>query len=278
MSKILDCVKFVESEKVRIKSFNLKPKLVVINASSNEASNIYVRNKEKLCLELGFNIELIKYDETVLESEIISKIMELNNNREVNGIIVQLPLFEHLNKDLIINVINPIKDMDGLTVINKGLLVSNTPMYIPCTALGIVNLLEYYNIDLNGKNVVIIGRSELVGLPLFNLLLNNNATVTMTHSKTKDITLYTKQADILIVAIGKPKYIKSDMIKKDAIIIDVGINKVDNKICGDVDFDDVYSKCSYITKVPSGIGIVTTITLMSNVLNSCNIQKNIKQR
>lgn len=273
MDKMIDCEKFVEYEKKLIKGFNINPSLVIINASFDEASRIYLNNKEKLCKELGININIIKYNKTITEQEIINKIIELNDDKNINGIMIQLPLYDHLNKDNIINTIKPTKDVDGLTTINKGLLINNTPMLIPCTALGIMKLLEFCNVDLEGKNVVILGRTELVGLPLFSLLTRSNATVTVCHSKTKDITRYTKEADILISAIGKPKYITKDMIKEDSILIDVGVSKKDNKIYGDIDFDDVYDKCKLVTKVPNGIGIVTTIILMYNVILAYKIQK-----
>ncbi|MDD4027998.1 MAG: bifunctional 5,10-methylenetetrahydrofolate dehydrogenase/5,10-methenyltetrahydrofolate cyclohydrolase [Bacilli bacterium] len=274
----LDCVKYVDYIKLRIKKEKIYPSIVIISLSKDEASSIYLKNKEKLFKELNFKYNIIKYDKKVKEIDIINKINELNIDNNINGIIVQLPIYKHLNKDAIINSIEPIKDIDGLTIINKGLLFNKTPMFIPCTAKGIMDLINYYKISIKGKNVVILGRSELVGKPLYELMLQKDATVTICHSKTKDITKYTKEADILISAIGKSKYIKIDMIKDNSILIDVGINKLNNKICGDIDYDNVINKCKLITKVPSGIGIVTTITLASNLIKAYKIQHKRKEK
>lgn len=277
MDKIIDCVKYVDVVKKKIKKENISPCLAVISISDDISSNIYLKNKEKLFKELNFKYILIKYNKDAKEEEIINKIYELNRDENINGIIVQLPIYEHLNKDQIINSINNFKDVDGLTVVNKGALSNNTPMLLPCTAKGILDLLDYNKIDVSGKNVVILGRSELVGKPLYELMLQNNATVTICHSKTKDITKYTKEADILVVAIGKPLYIKKDMIKKDSILIDVGITRVKDKICGDIDYDDVIDKCKLITKVPNGIGIITTITLAENLIKAYKIQEELNK-
>lgn len=274
----LDCIKYVDYIKLRIKKEKIYPSIVIISLSKDEASNIYLKNKEKIFKELNFKYNIIKYDKKVKEIDVVNKINELNKDDNVNGIIVQLPIYNHLNKDTIINSIEPIKDIDGLTIINKGLLFNKTPMFIPCTAKGIMDLINYYKISIKGKNVVILGRSELVGKPLYELMLQNDATVTICHSKTKDITKYTKEADILISSIGKSKYIKKDMIKDNSILIDVGINKLNNKICGDIDYDNVINKCKLITKVPNGIGIVTTITLASNLIKAYKIQHKRKEK
>jgi methylenetetrahydrofolate dehydrogenase (NADP+)/methenyltetrahydrofolate cyclohydrolase len=277
MDKIINCTEYVEYLKKEIKKENISPYLVIINASDDKSSEIYLKNKEKLFKELNFKLRVIKYDKDVKEEEIIKKINELNKDNSVNGIIIQLPIYEHLNKDLLINSIDNFKDIDGLTIVNKGALSNNIPMFIPCTAKGIIELLNYNKISISGRNVVILGRSELVGKPLYELMLQKDATVTICHSKTKDITEYTKRADILVVAIGKPKYINKDMIKKDSILIDVGINKVKDKICGDIDYKDVINKCKKITKVPNGIGIVTTITLANNLIKAYKIQKELNK-
>lgn len=245
---------------------NLKIGMAVIQVGDNPASNVYIKNKAKVAESLGVNFEHHKFDIDITEDVIISKIEKLNNNDNIHGIIVQLPLPEHLDKDLIVNSINEEKDIDGLTSKNIGNLFSNNEGIISCTPYGIMKLLEYYNIDLEGKNAVIVGRSNLVGKPLVELLLRKNATVTICHSKTKKLKDYTKKADILIAAVGKKHLITKNMVKKGAVIVDVGINREDNKLYGDVDFDKVKNKASYITPVPGGIGPMTVAMLFYNLI------------
>ena len=245
---------------------NLKIGMAVIQVGDNPASNVYIKNKAKVAESLGVNFEHYKFDIDITEDVIISKIEKLNNNDNIHGIIVQLPLPEHLDKDLIVNSINEEKDIDGLTSKNIGNLFSNSEGIISCTPYGIMKLLEYYNIDLEGKNAVIVGRSNLVGKPLVELLLRKNATVTICHSKTKKLKDYTKKADILIAAVGKKHLITKNMVKKGAVIVDVGINREDNKLYGDVDFDKVKNKASYITPVPGGIGPMTVAMLFYNLI------------
>jgi len=245
---------------------NLKIGMAVIQVGDNPASNVYIKNKAKVAESLGVNFEHHKFDIDITEDVIISKIEKLNNNDNIHGIIVQLPLPEHLDKDLIVNSINEEKDIDGLTSKNIGNLFSNSEGIISCTPYGIMKLLEYYNIDLEGKNAVIVGRSNLVGKPLVELLLRKNATVTICHSKTKKLKDYTKKADILIAAVGKKHLITKNMVKKGAVIVDVGINREDNKLYGDVDFDKVKNKASYITPVPGGIGPMTVAMLFYNLI------------
>jgi len=258
-------LKLKEELRENLNFINEKLKLVVISIGDDEASKVYINKKRLLASELGIEFLEIHYD-NVTESDIIEKIISLNNDSSVTSIMVQLPLPKYLNEKRILNTINPFKDADGLSAMNLGKLVMNEDGIIPCTPKGIVKLLNEYNISLKGKNVVIVGRSNIVGKPLFNLLLNLDATVTICHSKTKNLGNYTKKADILIVATGVSKLIKKEHIKDGVIIVDVGINREDGKIVGDVDFNDVSDKVSYITPVPGGVGPLTVIMLMTNVL------------
>ena len=214
---------------------------------------------------LGFNFNHIKLEDDVTIEGILRIIDELNNDEEVDGILVQMPVSEHLDSKVIQNAINPLKDVDGLTDINMGKLVHKKECLVPCTALGIMELLNYYNIPVISKNVVVVGRSDLVGRPVAELLINASATVTLCHSKTKDLASITRGADILIVAVGKSRLITKDMVKDGAVVIDVGINKLeDGSLCGDVDFENVKDKCSYITPVPGGVGQMTVLELGFN--------------
>ena len=249
----------------------LNPSLTVIQVGDNESSNIYIKNKEKACLKVGIKFNLLKYL-TITEDELIENIKKLNSDKNVNGIIVQLPLPEGFNTNKILNTINPIKDVDGLTSINVGNLVLGNDALVSCTPLGIIKLLKFYNINLEGKKVTIIGRSNLVGKPLISLLLKENASVSVCHSKTLNIKDYTLYSDIVIVAVGKPKFLKEDYVKENSIIIDVGINKIDNKIYGDVDFELVSQKSSYITPVPKGVGPMTIAMLLNNVVKAYRMQ------
>lgn len=251
-----------------ISCLKIKPSLVVIQIGNDIASSIYVRNKEKLAKELNIDFKHIKFDEDIKEEKVIKEINLLNKDKKINGIIVQLPIPSNLNADNIINSIDASKDVDGLTYENIGRLSSNENGMVSCTPLGILELFNYYNIDVKGKNVVIIGRSNLVGKPLFHLLLNNNATVTLCHSKTNNLKDITKKADIVIVAVGQKHFLTKDMVKKGSIVIDVGINRIDNKLYGDVDYDRVSKKTSYITPVPGGVGPMTVIMLMKNTLKA----------
>ena len=215
--------------------------------------------------ELGYNFNNIKLAENVSEIELLNLNDQLNKDDAVDGILVQMPIPNHLNSKEIQNAIHPLKDVDGLTDINMGKLAHDVDSLVPCTPYGIFDLLELNSISVEGKNITIIGRSDLVGKPLASLLTNKNATVTLCHSKTNDLKLFTSIADILVVAIGKPNFIKSEHIKEDAIVIDVGINRMpDGKLCGDVDFDDIKEKVSYITPVPGGVGPMTVAELAKN--------------
>ena len=239
--------------------------LTVIQVGNDSASNIYVKQKSKMASNLGFNFNHIKLEENVREEEILKIIDDLNRNNNVDGILVQMPLPEHLNSRVIQNAIRPLKDVDGLTDINMGMLVHKKNCLVPCTPLGVMELLKYYNIDVAGKNVVIVGRSDLVGRPMAEVMINSDATVTLCHSKTNNLKDITKNADVLVVAVGKAKLITSDMVKDGVVVVDVGINRLeDGSLCGDVDFDDVSSKCSYITPVPGGVGQMTVLELGHN--------------
>lgn len=258
--------------KDKIKNSNINLGLAVIQVGNDEASNVYVAQKEKLAKELGYKFIHKVFDEKINQDKIIDYIEELNKDDSIDGILVQMPLPNHLDSSLIQNSIDSYKDVDGLTFINAGRLVQGIPSLVPCTPKGIIDLLDEYKIKIEGSQVVVIGRSVLVGKPIANLLTNRNASVTICHSKTKDIELYTKNADIVIVAVGKANFLKRSMIKKDSVIIDVGINRIDGKLCGDVDFENVSKVAGYITPVPGGVGPMTVYELMHNVLIAHNIR------
>lgn len=254
-----------------------KLSLVVIQVGDNEASNIYVNQKRKMALEVGLNFRHIKLNENIKEEELLELIDELNNSEDVTGIMVQMPLTEGIDAKKIQNAILPEKDVDGLTDMNMGKLAHNDESaLVACTANGVMNILDYYGIDVKGQNVVIVGRSDLVGKPLQALMLNKDATVTVCHSKTKDLKSYTNKADILVVAIGKANYIKKDDVKDGAVIVDVGINRIDGKIYGDVDFESVKDKVSYITPVPGGVGQMTVASLGQNTYKAHMLKKDLK--
>jgi len=246
---------------------NKIPGLTVILIGDFAPSQIYVRNKEKNSKEVGINSEVIKYSKDISEKEVLEKIEELNNNNNVSGILVQLPLPAQINKEKIINAINPKKDVDGFNPINVGNLASGYKSIVPCTPLGCLYLIKKVEKNLSGKHAVIIGRSNLNGKPMAQLLLKENCTVTIIHSKTKDLKTECQKADILVAAAGVANLVKNDWVKKDSIIIDVGINKVGNKIVGDVDFDQVKDKVRAITPVPGGVGPMTIACLLKNTLD-----------
>lgn len=258
--------------KNKIAENNLTPSLVVIQVGDNKASNIYIRNKKKACEEVGITFNHIRFPETISEDLIINEIKRLNNDISVNGIIVQLPLPDGFDEGKIINEIKPVKDVDGLTYQNVGNLVLENECLVSCTPLGVMELLKHYNVNLEGKNVVIVGRSNLVGKPLVQLFLQKNASVTICHSKSSDIKKYTKLADVLVVAAGHPNLITKDMVKKGVIVIDVGINKENDVLTGDVDFRAVSKKASLITPVPGGVGPMTVCSLLKNTLKAYEVQ------
>ncbi|HON72868.1 MAG TPA: bifunctional methylenetetrahydrofolate dehydrogenase/methenyltetrahydrofolate cyclohydrolase FolD [bacterium] len=253
-----------------------KPGLAVVLVGDDPASLVYVRNKERACKRLNLSYRLVKFQSSVSREELKSSIEELNMDKSINGIIVQLPVPEHLDSFEIISSVDPLKDVDGLHPDNMGRLVSGRPRLIPCTPLGIVELIKREGIDVRGKRAVIVGRSNLVGKPLIHLLLSLDATVTVCHSKTTDLKRETSEGDILVVAVGKPRFITKDMVKEGAVVIDVGINRVENKLVGDVDFEEVASITSLITPVPGGVGPMTVAMLMKNLIAAYNIQSNKK--
>lgn len=252
------------------------PKLAVILVGDNPASKIYVKNKSKACVECG-----VEYEEVLLETEtqmadLLNIIDELNNREDINGILLQSPIPNGLNINKAFEKINYQKDVDGFNPINVGKLLIGEDTFISCTPYGIMRMLEEYNIQIEGKNVVVIGRSNIVGKPMAQCLLNKDATVTICHSKTQNIADITKNADILISAVGKLNMVKADMIKDGAVVVDVGMNrKEDGKLAGDIDFENVKRKASYITPVPGGVGPMTIAMLMTNVVKACKIQNNI---
>ena len=252
---------------IELKStFNSVPGLTVILVGDDPASKIYVKNKEKFSKEVGMNSEVIRYPKNVEESVILDKIMELNKDKKISGILVQLPLPKHISKKKVIETILPTKDVDGFHPVNVGNLSSGYDSSIPCTPLGCFLLLKKVEKNLSGKHAVIIGRSNLNGKPMAQLLLKENCTVTITHSKTKDLKEECLKADIIVAAVGKPKLVKGDWIKKNAIVIDVGINKTESGIVGDVDFDEVSKVARAITPVPGGVGPMTIACLLNNTV------------
>ena len=255
-------------EKVsKLKStYNAVPGLTVILIGEDPPSKIYVKNKEKSAIEVGINSEVIRYPDNVEEKVVLNKIKELNENDKVSGILVQLPLPKHIDKRKVIETINPNKDVDGFHPMNVGNLSSGYDSMVPCTPLGCYLLIKDVEKDLNGKHAVVIGRSNLNGKPMTQLLLKENCTLTITHSKTKDLKAECARADIIIAAVGRPKLVKADWVKKDAIVIDVGINKTDSGLVGDVDFDGVSKVAKAITPVPGGVGPMTIACLLSNTV------------
>jgi methylenetetrahydrofolate dehydrogenase (NADP+)/methenyltetrahydrofolate cyclohydrolase len=261
--------------KEKINSLNINLKLVVIQVGNLEESNIYIKHKEKACLEAGIVFELIKLKEDIKEESVLEVINILNKDDSVTSVLVQMPLPNHINYNSIVNSIHPYKDVDGLSDVNMIKLINNQKGIIPCTPKGVVVLLEENNIDLEGSNVVIIGRSMLVGRPLSNLLINKNATVTLCHSKTNDLKKHTTGADILISAVGHKHLITKDYIKDNAILVDVGINIIDNKLYGDIDYNDCLEKTKMITPVPGGVGPMTIAMLIENVIECYELEKKI---
>lgn len=261
-------------EQVQTRVENLKqqgvvPGLAVVIVGEDPASLTYVKNKKKTCEALGMRSDLHQYPDTISENELLETIRGLNNDPEIHGILVQLPLPAHIDEFGVILTIDPSKDVDGFHPVSVGNMMIGREAFLPCTPHGIMKLLEHYQIDPAGKHVVVIGRSNIVGKPVGQLMLQENATVTYCHSRTKDLPSYTKQADILISAIGRAKFINHRYIKPGAVIIDVGMNRDENgKLCGDVDFDDVLETASYITPVPGGVGPMTIAMLMGNTLQS----------
>ncbi len=257
----------------KLKGEGINPKLAVIMVGEDSASQIYVRNKSKVCNEIGIEFEEYLLPEETKQEELLTLIKKLNEDKKINGILLQSPIPKHLDINEAFRTISPQKDVDGFHPSNVGKLVLGQDTFISCTPFGIIKILEEYNIDLEGKNAVVIGRSNIVGKPMSQCLLNKNATVTICHSKTKNLAEITKQADILVAAIGKPHFVTKDMVKDGAVVIDVGINRgTDGKLKGDVDFENVKEKASYITPVPGGVGPMTIAMLMENVVKATENQ------
>jgi methylenetetrahydrofolate dehydrogenase (NADP+)/methenyltetrahydrofolate cyclohydrolase len=246
--------------------------LALILVGNDPASQVYVRNKLKACKDVGINVNEYFLDEQATQKEVLRIIEESNKDPNVHGILVQLPLPSHLEELTIINAIDPAKDVDGLTITNQGRLFNNLETVVPATPKGVMTLLQKYFIDISGKSAVVVGRSRLVGKPVAQLLLQKNATVTIAHSKTANLKEVAKRADILVVAIGQPNFITADMVKKGAVVIDVGINKVEGKLVGDVNFEEVKEIASYITPVPKGVGPMTIVSLLENIIQCYKMQ------
>lgn len=252
--------------KEEVKTIEEKITLLVILVGNDPASQIYVASKERACREVGIHAITQVYDQNITQKELIQKIHEANKEPSIHAILVQLPLPNHLDEQKIINEIHPTKDVDGLTYINQGKLFNSVKTILPATPLAVMHLLDEYKIPLVGKNAIVIGRSNLVGKPLALLLLERHATVTIAHSRTKNLKELVKRADVVVSAVGNPKFITEDMIKPEAIVVDVGISRVHGKVVGDVDFEAVEPIASYITPVPGGVGPMTIATLLENVV------------
>ena len=249
------------------------PGLAVVLVGDNPASQVYVRNKHKACLEVGINSYEINLPEDTSEEKLLSVIDDLNSDGRVDGILVQLPLPKHINEERVINRINPDKDVDAFSPSNVGKIMIGNYTFLPCTPAGVMELLKHYNIAIEGKNCVVVGRSNIVGKPMAMLLLEKNGTVTVCHSRTQNIGEICRSADIIVVAVGRAGFLKADMVKPGAVVIDVGINRgSDGKLCGDVAFDEVENVASYITPVPGGVGPMTITMLLKNTLSAAKNQ------
>lgn len=259
----------IKNEVLEIKNtYNETPGLAIVLVGNNQASQVYVKNKLIASKYCNIDATLYQLDNSTSENQLIEVVKKLNNDPKIHGIIVQLPLPPHINEQTIINTIRPEKDVDGFGILNKGLLFSGIDSIESATPKGIIKLLEEYHINIEGMHAVVVGRSNIVGKPLAMMLLQKNATVTICHSKTKNLKEITKNADLLVVAIGKAKFITKDMVKKGAIVIDVGTNRVDNKLVGDVDFENVEQIASFITPVPGGVGPLTIASLLENTVKA----------
>ncbi|MCI8732800.1 MAG: bifunctional methylenetetrahydrofolate dehydrogenase/methenyltetrahydrofolate cyclohydrolase FolD [Clostridia bacterium] len=258
-----------EVAELKSKGYDREIGLAVIFVGNNPASEVYVRNKIKACEEVGIKSYLCKLPEESTFEDVADTIEQLNQNPDVSGMILQLPIPKHLDENKLIDLIHPDKDVDGCTAAQKGRLWTGRDSLIACTPYGVMKLLDFYGIPLEGRNAVVIGRSNLVGKPMAQLLLDRNCTVTLCHSRTKNLKEVTSSADIVVVAIGKAKFLKADMVKDGAVVIDVGMDRDENgKLCGDVDYADVAEKCSYITPVPGGVGPMTVTMLIANTLQA----------
>ena len=283
MARIIDGKKVSDQvkEQVRIETEELvkkgiKPGLAVIIVGDDPASRVYVNNKKKACEKVGFLSKEFALPATTTQEELLALVNELNEDKEINGILCQLPLPKGLDEKAVIEAISPLKDVDAFHASNVGKIMIGDYDFLPCTPAGVMEMLHSYNIPVEGKECVVIGRSNIVGKPMAMLLLHENGTVTITHSRTKNLKEVTKRADILVAAVGKPKFVTADMVKEGAVVIDVGMDRDENgKLCDDVDFENVKEKCSAITPVPGGVGPMTIAVLMKNTLKACKIQNNL---
>ena len=258
-----------------LKEKGVRPGLAVIIVGEDPASKVYVRNKERACEECGFYSEKYALPEETTQEELLGLIDELNHNPHIDGILCQLPVPKHIDEQAIIDAISPEKDVDAFHPINVGKIMVGNFDFLPCTPAGVMQLLKEYDIDPNGKNCVVIGRSNIVGKPMAMLLLHKNGTVTICHSRTKNLKEVCAQADILVAAVGKADFVTADMVKEGAVVIDVGMNRKDGKLCGDVAFDEVNEKASYLTPVPGGVGPMTITMLMKNTLKAAKLHHGI---
>ena len=267
----------VKAECEQLKAKGVTPGLAVIIVGDDPASQVYVHNKEVACEACGFYSVKYALPAETTQEELNALIDKLNKDDKINGILCQLPLPSHLDDKEVINRIDPLKDVDAFHPVNVGAIMIGDYNYLPCTPAGVMELIHSTGVDVSGKKAVVMGRSNIVGKPMAMLLLHENATVEITHSRTQNLANITKEADILVAAIGKAKFVKADMVKDGAVVIDVGMNRDENgKLCGDVDFEDVKDKCSYITPVPGGVGPMTIAMLMKNTLTAAKIQNGIK--
>ena len=259
----------------KLKEQGINPKLAVIMVGNDPGSTVYVRNKSKAGEKVGIEFEEFLFEETITEEMLLETIEKLNQDDKVHGILLQCPVPKHIDVNKAFRAISPNKDVDGFNPINVGNLTIGEDAFVSCTPFGVVRMLEEYNIETEGKNAVILGRSNIVGKPMIQCMLNKNSTVTVCHSRTKDIGEVIKRADIVIAAIGRPKFVKADMVKDGAVVIDVGINRLDDgSICGDVDYDAMFDKVSYITPVPGGVGPMTIAMLLNNVVKAAKLKLN----
>lgn len=284
MAEILDGKGLAESiredlkrEVQQLREQGIKPSLSVILVGDNPASEIYVRNKKKAAEEVGILSNVYKLDKDTPEDKLISLLSDLNRDPLVHGILIQLPLPPHLSEERLLNMMDPHKDVDGFHPENMGLLLKGTPRFEPCTPLGVIKILENYKIKIEGKDAVVVGRSNIVGKPVAVMLMKRNATVTICHTKTRDLPEKVSRAEILVVAAGKPSAIKGEWIRDGAVVIDVGINRRDDgKLCGDVEFESALKKASYITPVPGGVGPMTIAMLLTNTVKAAKLQRAVQ--
>lgn len=266
----------VAEETKALKEKGIVPGLAVILVGDDPASRVYVNNKKKACELVGFKSEEFTLPASTTQDELLALVDELNNREDINGILCQLPLPKGLDENAMIEAISPLKDVDAFHKQNVGRIMIGDYDFLPCTPAGIMEMLHAYDISVDGKNCVVIGRSNIVGKPMAMLLLHENGTVTICHSHTKNLSEITSEADILVAAVGVPKFVKADMVKEGAVVIDVGMDRDENgKLCGDVDFEDVKDKCSFITPVPGGVGPMTIATLMKNTLKAAKLQNGV---